>query len=964
MIVDITPVALGRGHVPTTASVKDLGTGSGDGGGGLGGKKVCICNTNAQIQARLLQQQSIQQAQQLQKQQQQIQSQKELQQQQQQQILSGATQKLVTPNQQQQPQHGSLDKLLQDVAEPIDTTNHQQATTGVLQPGEVQKFYQQINGDIIEWTATKTLKTKPPTNKETSTNDFFVLSKKSTFPQQLIRQHSSGILRTSSSSTTQPPPPTQVQLQQQQPQQQQQLPQKSPQQYTPQSLQQQNQFSKAKDKLTEFLDQISTAPTPLLRSLSKRKSTEIDSSSSARPISAPREDYSTEYFDRTQQERHSSRSTGVCDESKRWYDEGNTHQRHSSGPTDLSFLKDETIAEWLLSLTRKHHDEKSSVKESRGPDDVFKKPLHRQSSGPSEISVLKSDIVEWLTRQQQISKGATPKQKDKSSKYYQGHSSQSQSKKRHSLGPHEIDHDEPVTTHSYTQYPLSKLPSLIRDKTPPVQSSCIDISKKSQDRHEHRSHRHERKLRHSASEVVQSTIENTPPPKPERQFMKQLAHQLSQPPPRITSHHQQQLSSSAAQSHHSVLPSYSHVIKQSSFSKDEQQLSSTKSSRSRRHQTQRSATVSNISVETRSQQQSHHSELPRKSSSAERADHEIMQQQQPLRLKHRSSSLTRCTDPLCPLLPVCNDPNCCYSSSCLDYCNMSQCTSKYSQIQNQQKHLLHDSRICRDVKCSSLCYEYRCYSLPRCIDSKCSTDMPTICKDIIKCNSLPRCAESYRSTSVTYPSTTTLATTLATTKATTQQHNHTNNMHHKSQQSLIRGDSRSSLPHTKSKLSHRSHSASNGKLIKSISAVSLNSRRRRHKTVHFGENLLREVCQNRKLIKPIESSPSTESGATATALQPNIQMLYNFVEGVLSAWVDEEEDDENIKSGPDSEPERGAIMKPMHRCNRARLQTIRRVVTEAAVLKGTLKLGNSRYRHRHWRGTAKECNERFLRKVI
>lgn len=96
-------------------------------------------------------------------------------------------------------------------------------------------------------------------------------------------------------------------------------------------------------------------------------------------------------------------------------------------------------------------------------------------------------------------------------------------------------------------------------------------------------------------------------------------------------------------------------------------------------------------------------------------------------------------------------------------------------------------------------------------------------------------------------------------------------------------------------------------------------------------------------------------------MQPNIQMLYNFVEGVLSAWVDE--DDDPAKSGPESEPERGAVMKPLHRCNRIRFQTIRRVVSEAAELRGTLRLGNSRYRHRHWRGTAKDCNERFLRKV-
>jgi T-lymphoma invasion and metastasis-inducing protein 1 len=151
-------------------------------------------------------------------------------------------------------------------------------------------------------------------------------------------------------------------------------------------------------------------------------------------------------------------------------------------------------------------------------------------------------------------------------------------------------------------------------------------------------------------------------------------------------------------------------------------------------------------------------------------------------------------------------------------------------------------------------------------------------------------------------------------------------------------------------------SSHNGKLIKSLSAASLNSRRRRHKTVHFGNDLIRDVCQNRKLIQPQQETPSG-----TTPLQPNIQLLYHFVEGVLSAWVDDE--DENAKSGPDSEPERGAVLKPMHRCNRARFQTIRRVVNEAAELKGSSKLGNSRYRHRHWRGTAKDCNERFLRRV-
>lgn len=163
----------------------------------------------------------------------------------------------------------------------------------------------------------------------------------------------------------------------------------------------------------------------------------------------------------------------------------------------------------------------------------------------------------------------------------------------------------------------------------------------------------------------------------------------------------------------------------------------------------------------------------------------------------------------------------------------------------------------------------------------------------------------------------------------------------------------SSFPRT-----HRSRNGSinGGKLVKSASAASLNSRRRRHKTVHFGENLLREVCQNRKLIEPFQKTPSEKT----STLQDNIQLLYNFVEGVLSAWVDE--DDETARSG--SEPERSHPLKPLYICDRIRLKTISRVVHEAAQLRGTLKLGNSRYRHRHWRGTAKICNERFLRKVI
>lgn len=238
----------------------------------------------------------------------------------------------------------------------------------------------------------------------------------------------------------------------------------------------------------------------------------------------------------------------------------------------------------------------------------------------------------------------------------------------------------------------------------------------------------------------------------------------------------------------------------------------------------------------------------------------------------------------------------------------------------------------KEKVCASTCYE--CNNL--CTASSCMQN-----KSKVKSNSLPRCVSTHRSSS--HP-TSLLRQTTTTTET----------------------DGKSSLPRLKTAIS-KTHTpkqnGTNGKLIKSISAASLNSRRRRHKTVHFGENLLREVCQNRKLIKPLQDShqQNQPSGSGGTQLcQPNIQMLYNFVEGVLSAWVDE--DDEH-KSGPESEPERGALVKPLHRCNRIRFLTIKRIVNEAAELRGALKLGNSRFRHRHWRGTAKECNERFLKKV-
>lgn len=655
-----------------------------------------------------------------------------------------------------------------------------------------------------------------------------------------------------------------------------------------------------------------------------------------------------EYFDRTQQSRHSSRSVGAAastDRNVEWIQkEGVFHQRHSSGPSDLTHDKSD-VSEWLLKLPHKRApgtviDPKhliahggsgsgaatigvsSSTQTSKGDVQLskslkeeltmlLKRPLQRQHSGPSELSVLRNDIVDWI-RSQNFAKVLPSLGKDAKCPALDTVPTMAKPRKRHSLGHSDGGGGAVAAAEKipeWIQFPLNRLSPAGRQKLGIAPSSCLDLAanKVHSDKssHSQRASRPERRLRHSASEVVtpiagdkmaQSTAQ-PPPPKPDR-VLKPMPGQAAK-------------------------EKYQYIYQQLASVEGgapEKAHSQSSQKRSRRHQTQRSATVTDMCTETTK----HVGTTSRKSVSAER-------------VPRRSSSTCRppqCTDPMCPLVPICTDPNCCT----YDCYNTSRSLPRYN-----------------DGRCTAHCYEYRCNSLPRCMDSKC------LCKpaagrhsaNIVKHNSLPRCVTtSHRSSS---------------------QPEH-----------LERGEyARSSLPRTttnrssngKSKSSHTSAGGTapnNNKLIKSASAVSLNSRRRRHKTVHFGENLLREVCQNRKLIEPLQQKvvmPSTalvpsDSGAIVGGetqpLNSNIQMLYNFVEGVLSAWVDE---DDEMKSGAESEPERGALMKPIHRCNRLRLQTIRRVVTEAAQLRGTLKLGNSRYRHRHWRGTAKECNERFLKKV-
>lgn len=810
MIVKIATVTpSGRLHVSTTTSKDATINNSGFGIGGsivrdgvTKNKPVCICNSQCQIQA----------------------------------LKQSSLDSVLT-------KHGSLDQLLQ----PENAPKPIKAEKGY----RLEKSYHQINGDIFEITRKVPISSEKDvgaTKGNQQTIDAVNVARKKSLPKQHSQPQlpirTSDLIellnsRPSLNITNEKPQPP---------------PRLSSRQKSPASEQNQQTIQR---NVKHFQQPIQ------------------------KQLSQPNGEISSEHFDRTQHQRLSSRSAGAASSSHHdeFMENRNSvaHQRHSSGPSDLT-LHQSDIAEWLLKLPHKRSSaiesksqqscSKGNLKESDKKEEtlalskslkdelteILKRPLKRQSSGPSELSALKNDIFDWL-RAQNIPKKLPLISKDETS-YRPTQTFDTPPvplpRKRHSLGHNGNVKDDAPDRNQCLQY---------REKPMQSQNSCLDISKDFRDQSVERS-KQDRQLRHSASEVVASTAEK-------------ILTKLDK------------VSNKAKASVKPPKEKYQYIYKTLTTNGEHPENVLVKKERPRHRQTQRSATVTDISTVNVKHKQ-------RKSSSAERAS--------------RSSSLPRCTDPMCPLLPICTDVNCC----AYECCNTSRSFDRSDMCPEQS--------FCQESRCTEQCYKYRCNSLPRCMDSKCLCKPVNYQPNIIKHNSLPRCVYSHRSSS------------------------------------LSRNNSRGSLPRLSSK--SKSHkNLSNGKLVKSASAASLSSRRRRNKTVHFGENLLREVCQNRKFIEPLQQKIPSGS----TPLNANIQMLYNFVEGVLSSWVDE--DDDVVKSGAESEPERGALVRPIHRCNRLRLQTIRRVVTEAAQLRGTLKLGNSRYRHRHWRGTAKECNERFLKKV-
>lgn len=724
-------------------------------------------------------------------------------------------------------------------------------------------------------------------------------------------------------------------------------------------------------------------------------------------------EFSDEWLNRSQFQRTSSRSVDVNTLPKPEDSSGRkphqrSHHRHFSGPEDLEALKKD-ISHWLerlpykkdaallefmeaaqkLKLQREHTSTSTSTNTGTKPKsiiknefaDIIRPPLPQKQRPPSsqqqapplpakkfqrqksadDLRVLKNNILEWLTKQQIMNQQRMvqqqqhqlpppPQMVQHKSAIVDMKSSEAsvpppplprkthqKLHKRHSLGPSDTSsdfHEMP----DWIKIPIDKF-----NKMHELQKSCAEMtmsrkgSGKEKDRSMERTHHRsaERRLRHSASDVVQSNVDRNYQKHNQQAAVEMVQYQLIQhPPPPPQSlppppPQQQQLpqpkvkyqvvqryrepTAKAPVKHHS----HGHHGHGHSGSSTGERPS--KRDKPRHRQTQRSATTGNI-LTSKQHHQVHHGPPETKP------------------IYQSTTSLVRCDDPMCPLLPLCTDPNCYLNANAI-----YDVPQRASLPSNEM--LPQTGEICTDPRC--------CEMLPLCTDPRCcgtfaskSKANGTSAQHKFKSNSLPRCVESTRRSDLFLPglskdeSYSSLPKSATLSSATAQ----------------ATGARKSNGGVVKAKSHHRN---GNAKLMKSMSTASLHSRRRRHKTVHFGENLLREVCQNRQLIRPLTDQPSNSSTPTT---QPNIQMLYNFVEGVLSAWVDEEEDD-NIKSGPDSEPERGAVLKPMHRCNRLRMQTIRRITNEAASLKGTLKLGNSRYRHRHWRGTAKDCNERFLRKV-
>nr|CAD7256680.1 unnamed protein product [Timema shepardi] len=161
--------------------------------------------------------------------------------------------------------------------------------------------------------------------------------------------------------------------------------------------------------------------------------------------------------------------------------------------------------------------------------------------------------------------------------------------------------------------------------------------------------------------------------------------------------------------------------------------------------------------------------------------------------------------------------------------------------------------------------------------------------------------------------------------------------------------------------------------VMSAAANALLSRRRRNKTVHFGENLLAHSSPVSGTISRTRENRRDSVVSLPGQFEPNVQQLFSFIETVLSAWVVEEDTGTSqgeISEGDDLEnvttPRRYVAYDgaTFHR-NRCRL---RRTPSEVITLIGPniysdQDFGCPRYQHIHRRLLPHMCNAIFLSKM-
>ncbi|XP_045764765.1 protein still life, isoforms C/SIF type 2 isoform X15 [Maniola jurtina] len=157
-------------------------------------------------------------------------------------------------------------------------------------------------------------------------------------------------------------------------------------------------------------------------------------------------------------------------------------------------------------------------------------------------------------------------------------------------------------------------------------------------------------------------------------------------------------------------------------------------------------------------------------------------------------------------------------------------------------------------------------------------------------------------------------------------------------------------------------------------SVSKDSKRKvkHHHHHHHHHHHKTHTCPYHDVAPPPEDEPEEKSIVPKktvspylyipSKLEPNVQQLFSFIESVLSAWAAEEG---LTSTGEYSEPDERIVRR--RKLNKYKKRTdvlnIRRIVYEVSILQGAKLLGNVRYRHYHWKGTAQTCNESFLRKI-